>query len=484
LRNLTLLVGLYVFAVSGASRSEETAAAARGPQGEEECTRGWSLGDVGLALGGQYRIMGSASNLDFHAAAVEEHAEAASFANQRFRTWLNVHDREGCRYGGYVQFEVGHIFFGEDDEFPKSFASGDDEVGVELRRGYLWYKPSEQSLFRAGILDWQDRFGERPKFEDPMWAVDRYDSMRSPLANSVWDFSVGGVAFEATTREKWHYALAGLFLRAGDRTISGDGGALLFASDVDREVGSSLWGAGVYYLRDRGGYSYGDFAGPSGSGIERDRSWDLWVGIRGHFGAGPARSSVFLIYNHGEIEAERWEHTGWAAKLATELPVRRGTLAVQTVFSSGDDGSSQARSGEFRTIAQSVRDDFGAQSYWSFLGLTSPRGPSDVNDLGVGLQNRGLGLVTVQASWEQTLAADWTGYIAAGWLRSHRKNPANAATAMGTELLGEIQWRMASVLALEMGGSYLMTGDFFKPRTSLAPPDNLHELYVRWQLEF
>ena len=37
---------------------------------------------------------------------------------------------------------------------------------------------------------------------------------------------------------------------------------------------------------------------------------------------------------------------------------------------------------EFRTVAQSYRDNFGAQGYWSYTHLTTPNGPDDVNDLG------------------------------------------------------------------------------------------------------
>jgi hypothetical protein len=55
---------------------------------------------------------------------------------------------------------------------------------------------------------------------------------------------------------------------------------------------------------------------------------------------------------------------------------------------------------------------------------------------------------------------------------------------MGTELLGEARWKMASILALDFGGSWLFTGDFFRTGPAGAKPASLYQLYARWQLEF
>ena len=131
-----------------------------------------------------------------------------------------------------------------------------------------------------------------------------------------------------------------------------------------------------------------------------------------------------------------------------------------------------------------MRDNRGAQAYWSLLGLTSPRGPSDVNDLGIGLQNGGLGLLTAQAGYEQPLADRWTGYLAAGWLRSDAPNSVSGSTAIGTELLAEARWQMGPLMALEIGGALLLTGDFFRTGPAAAKPAALHQLYTRWQLGF
>ena len=477
-----------------ASAAAETGAQAEGPDGEQ-CAPApaLALGGVGLAAGGQLRLTGNQANFGFHDRTVAGEQSGSDFLNQRFRGWVNVHDREACRYGAYVQMEAGHVELGSGREFPKTFGvepgrlGGSDQTGVEMRRGFLWYKPTEHSLVRAGILGWEDRFGERPAFGDPLWAVDRYDTTQAPLANSVWDFNVGGVTFEATVRETWHYALGALILQRDSR--AGDGDNWLLTADVDRTIGSSVWGASIYYARDRAGNLYCAFGGPAaayghapGEFIRRGNA--LWVGGRGHIGHGGGSTSLFLIMNRGETPDYNWSHAGWAAKAATALDAGPGTAHLRVLYSTGNDGADPARSGEFRTIAQSARDNLGAQSYWSLLGLTSPRGPSDGNDLGIGLQNDGLGLLTVQAGYEQPLAAAWSAYLAAGWLRSDEPSPRSGSADIGTELLAEARWQMASLLALEVGGAVLLTGDYFRAHAAGDVPAALYELYGRWQLEF
>ena len=473
----------------------EAAGAAAGARGGAEragqsdsaagCAPAFALGDVGIAAGGQFRLMGNRSNFGFHDRTAGPDQPPNTIGNQRFRTWVNVHDRSSCRYGGYAQIEIGHLDLGSGREFPKTIGPGADQVGVEMRRGYLWFRPAAGALVRAGVLTWEDRFGERPTFAVPLWSVGRPGTGRAPLANSDWEFSVSGVTLEAAAGDAWQYALGALLLDRDARAGGGQDGSWLLTADLDREIGSSLWGASVYYLRDDAGYSYGGFGGPAArSGVAVRRSRDLWVGGRAHVEHAGGSTGVFLILNSGEIPALGWSHAGWSAKVATTFPAGRGAVHLQGLYATGDDGADPNRSGEFRTIAQSVRDGLGAQAYWSLVGLTSPRGPSDVNDLGIGLQNGGLGLRTLQAGYEHPVADRWTAYLAAGWLRADAPRPANGSTAIGTELLAEARWGMGAMMALEFGASVLLAGDYFKPDAAALVPAALHQVYSRWQLEF
>ncbi|MCE2540659.1 MAG: hypothetical protein J4G16_09775, partial [Acidobacteria bacterium] len=116
----------------------------------------------------------------------------------------------------------------------------------------------------------------------------------------------------------------------------------------------------VYYLRDEAGYSYGTFGGSSATRSFRTpirRSSDLWIGGRGHIEHTRGSTALFLILNVGEVPEPSWTHTGWAAKAATTVDAGRGAVHLRALYSTGDDGTDPARSGEFRTIAQSVRDN-------------------------------------------------------------------------------------------------------------------------------
>ena len=156
------------------------------------------------------------------------------------------------------------------------------------------------------------------------------------------------------------------------------------------------------------------------------------------------------------------------------MPVWCGRLSAQTLFSTD----------EFRTIAQSLRDNFGAQGYWSYLALTSPHGPSDVNDLGVSLQNRGLGLFTVQSKYEYDVHECLSGMFAVGWLRSTETNPMSGASEMGTELVKMFTYDFGGGLKADLGAAVLFTGDFYKPAPGAPQPDTLWEVFSRVQLEF
>jgi len=345
----------------------------------------------------------------------------------------------------------------------------------------LWLKPSAGSLLRVGIVDWQDHFGQRLRFEEPQWSVDRYDSFRAVLANSIWDFNVGGVDYVwGVGSGDWHGRASALVLDDGDDTLSGSGSALLFGGDLDREFGESQLGASLYYLRDRGGFSYGTFGGPR---AEYRSAWDLWVGVRGHYVREHFEPSFFLIVNRGETTDPGWEHTGWAGRVMVEHRSVLGKLTLQALYASGDDGKTAGSSDEFRTIGQSERDNLGAMGYWSLLGLTSPRGPSDVNDLGIGLQNRGLGLVTLQAGLERVLSDRASLYLAAGWLRSAEDRPASGSADIGIEIMAELSWKLVGQLHLNLGASVLDTGSYFRASPTDEAPGALYETYLRMQLE-
>lgn len=433
---------------------------------------------VPWTFGAQYRVMGNASNFAWHPTSITNDEETRSFINQRFRTWVAFSPSEQVE--GYLQMEVGHVGWGEDHEGTKNYDVAGDAVGIELRRGFLTYKSQHAGAFRVGIQDWHDAFGESATLGSSD-AVDDYDSFGAILANSVWDFNVGGVSWSQTFPSAAGLSLNGGVFQLWEGTDSRADDTYLFGLDADVSSGKAneSFGASFYFLSDRGNYSYPG-AAPYAS------SWDAWFGLRltKSIGAIPLRG--WVISNTGRcnnLSDDDFSHTGFAGKLeAFDLEVGRGRFSAQVLYASGDDNPSDHTSHEFRTIAQSEADNFGAQGYWSYLALSSPHGPSDVNDLGIGPQNQGLGLATLQAKLAYPIADNFTGVAAIGWLASAVDNPANGKRYIGTEVANTLNWDLGGGLNWSIGGAFLATGDFLSAAGSET--DDLWEMFTRFQLEF
>ncbi len=426
-------------------------------------------------FGGQWRVMANAANFGFHSSTIGDQKDDG-FLNERLRNWLWVSPAEGVE--GYMQVEIGHITFGRDFEFPKS-------VQIELRRGYLTYRNEDVGDFRLGIQDWHDMFYAEGSSIPKEPAVDDYRSFGSVLANSIWDFNVGGLTYH-----KQFHSMGDLEVRLGGYVLFRDDDGFraadtqLWAADLDLPVCEDAGiGWSFYWVHDSESYSYPTLAEPR-------RADDLWTGLRGHAKLGGVPVNGFFIFNQGWRDdappLDDFEHTGWAAKAEVgPLELGPGKFFLQTLFATGEDDPTDTDSGEFRTIAQSAQDNFGAQGYWSYLFLTSPHGPSDVNDLGVGLQNRGLGLYTVQGKYAYPIVGILSGTLGAGWLRSFADNSVNGHAAMGVEIGNDFHLDLGRGFSVDFGAAGLFTGDFYEEAGSDPPdPDNLYEVFLRTQLEF
>ena len=202
--------------------------------------------------------MFNASNFDFHPVTLDNDQRSQTFFNQRFRTWLEIHPNDNVE--GYLQVEMGHIGWGTNFDFPKTYVGprwppADDRVGIELRRGWLGYQTEGLGRLRAGIQGWQDSFSQT-------------------LASSDWDFNVGGLSWLRTFQDLGDMTmLLGLFtLDEADVYAADD--AMLFTLDLDWSRSEDRsFGFSVYYLPDNGGYSY-PTAAPYAS------AWDAWIGAR------------------------------------------------------------------------------------------------------------------------------------------------------------------------------------------------------------
>jgi hypothetical protein len=240
-----------------------------------------------VAVGGQYRVMGNLSNFNFHQTDIGASEPTQHFFNVRFRTWLDVNPTE--KVSGNLQLEMGHILWGVGGDFPKTY--GGDKIGLEIRRAYLTYR-ANVGQFRVGIQDWSDSFGHI-------------------LADSDWDFNLGGIHFSRTLEEARDAVLGVGFFRVveGDASDESDN-TDLFVADFDVPVGEGASvGASAYALRDDGGYSF------SHSEMDYCSAREYWIGGRGKALVGEATVDGFVILNWGNREEPDWDHTGFAYQL-------------------------------------------------------------------------------------------------------------------------------------------------------------------------
>jgi hypothetical protein len=424
-------------------------------------------------LGGQYRVEADVNNFAQHPTAITNNQPNDGFVNQRFRLWLTYTPTDNVE--GYIQMQVGGINWGTDFDFSKSYPSGNnplvpnDQVGIELRRAWIAYKDENWGKVRVGILDWHDSFNDT-------------------MASSDYDFNIGGIDWENTFKQWNNFHARAAMLMLSDQAFAstdtqdqaGSHTAMLWAFDGDMPLSNkSSVGGSIYYLNDGGEYSYPTI-GPYSS------SWDVWIGLRANFAELLVPVSGFVIMDTGGLHtfSNSYSHTGWAGRLEFgPIPIGPGRFSTQLVVSSGssdgDFGSTQ-----FRTLAQTGRDDFGAEGYWSYMHITSANGPSDVRDLGVSLQNQGYGLFTPQAKYELPLSQKLLSTSSVGWFRTTATNATSGGSVIGTELAQMFSYNFGGGLTLDVGAAVLFTGDYYRSSPTAPNPQDIYEGFARFQLEF
>jgi hypothetical protein len=266
-------------------------------------------------VGGQYRLMYNAANYDYHPQSISDNQPSQAFANERLRTWLTVQTSDNVE--GYVQVQQGGFLWGQGYDLPKTFTAPgtiDDQAGVMLRYGYLAYHNDCLGRLQAGIQGWQDSFSQT-------------------LFSSDWDFSVGGLSWERKFPElgdsRMKFGIAELV--EGDAQLVDQ--SYLITLDVDRPICEKhSVGFSVYFLPDRGGYSY-----PSSVFLPYRSAWDVWLGARFRLDLPVVPINGFAIYNMGEREdfgnGPIFQHDGVALKLeAGPVPVGPGKVSWQTLY--------------------------------------------------------------------------------------------------------------------------------------------------------
>lgn len=428
------------------------------PQGDTQVS---PLNRLNVSMGIQYRVMYNYSNIPMtrsDGTVVTSFTDAHSYDFFRQRLRLNIEMQPAENVGGFAQLEFRGGWGGSSplDSDPRE---GDPTVNPfnrlqarGVRYGYLYVTKQEHTL-AVGILPASDQVG------DTLFSAD-------------WDFNVGGIAYVAKAKGvPVDYRLA--YLRLVDTVnsvvksdLTRDGH--IYVGDVNFGRNALKVGAHVYYL-----YIGGRLADSGADTVlQAGKTEEGWYGLTAAGDFGPAALNGFFILNNGRTAGSP-THTGFAVKGEGSLllgPARGNLLFIYTT----GDKEGDPVDDQFSTVQAMV----GTQGYWAYTHLFTANGPSDVNDLGVRIDNGGRGLLTIQGKLSAPLIERLSGDMVVGYFQAAEDNAAGNKD-MGTEVAGMLTLEVAKNLNLQVGAAGAFLGDFFA-----TDADDLYEAFSRFQLQF
>lgn len=475
-----LLGAVVCVAMTGASlEAQEPAPSLPGdasPQTIGELPGDWTRrGDTGVAplpggmfaLGVQYRVVYDASNLPGPGGTTADDTSGYDFVRQRVR--LNLEAAPNESVGAFVQAEFRGGWGGSSPAAsdPRGSAPTLNPFNRIADRGlrytYVYWKPSRTQQLLAGILPVSDEFG------DTLFSAD-------------WDWNAGGLAWlGGSDRSRWRLGALNMVngVGSGDPdTISHDGTLILadFArrSQASQGAWAFDWGGHAYALLVQENLPLGGtksvWFGPTVTLRKDDFALRLFGILNtGDLGAGVLASNGTVV--SGFTDADAASYTGGAFRAELEKSFRGVQLRGQLVHTTGDpDGEVDNRFATPMAL-------FGTSGYWAYTHILTANGPSDVNDFGVDIGNRGAGLSTAQVLGRIPIANRIGLDLAAGWF--HASEPRNAGRDMGYEASGMLRINLAGPLNLDAGIAGAKLGKFFG-----TDPEKVYEIFARLQLQY
>jgi hypothetical protein len=430
------------------------------PRGDTSVTQFDLPSHLSLGFGTQYRLLYNASNVPGPGGTTFSDTESYDFLSQRLRLNLAVAPK-GVPVGGLLQAEFLGGFGGSSpavsdprnqeptlNPFNRLEARG-------IRYGYLFAEPLASQRLVAGILPLSDEVG------DTLFSAD-------------WDFNVGGVAYLGALGPS-NYRLAYLELVEGvgasdDDTVREDGTLLI--GDYVHQLETMRVGLHSYYMSIGEGLPLGD-------------TQELWIGPSVEMHLSKLNVRAFGILNVGRLGqgtldedgqvASGFEtndgHTGLAVKIEASHPIGASEVSLQALYSTGD------RENEVQDRFVTPQALVGTQGYWAYTHLFTANPPSDVNDLGLDLDNSGAGLLTVQGRVRIPLLEWLRAETTAGLFLGAEER--NDSRELGVEVAGLLTFVAGKGFQIDVGSAGAFLGSFFGPGA-----EDLYEVFARIQYQF
>ncbi|MFQ5651562.1 MAG: hypothetical protein ACE5IY_16625 [bacterium] len=399
-----------------------------------------------IDFGIQYRVMYNSSRIGA--------GNQYDFFRQRLRLNFDVHTEDNV--GGFLQMEFRGGWGGSSpaDSDPRGAYAVNPFNRLQargVRYGYLYF-PVGKAKITAGILPLNDEV----------------DQM---IFSGDWDFNVGGVTLTGGS-DKVNYRVGYVRLIEGVSFRN---------SEIEDEDEHFLIGdlSSDFSHGNFGVHFYGVYGNLILSDVADLTFRQTWVGPHVNLNVGSTKLRGVFLYNSGKLISNGGEDaSGVLVRGEGSFALGKSDLSILAVFSSGDKGGEG-----FHTLQGLL----GTGGYWGYSYIFSPHGPSDVNDFGFEVSNRGYGLTTVQAQISIPVSDRLSIQGMGALFRANKDMPTfNSATDkdLGTEFGVQFTETLGKNMNLQFGGAIALLGDAAKANYQGFDKDTVNEIFARLQLEF
>ena len=410
------------------------------------------LNELNFKFGVQHRVMYNNSNI----ASTKQY----DFFRQRLRVDFDVSTEDGV--GTFFQIEYRGGWGG-------SSPSSSDPRGTYainafnrlqargLRYGYL-YAPVGPGTVLAGILPANDEVNQM-------------------LFSADWDLNVGGIAYAGKAGGvNWRAAYVRLVEGVGlikNASINKDQDEHFVILDLDTDMGGAKVGAHLYGAYGKvcipaTGQECIDTNNSAANDAPATKLNQTWIALTAS--AGPL--SGVIIQNNGKIGNN--STSGALLRVEGNADLGKAKVGVLGVYSTG-----KSNGNGFKT----VHNILGTGGYWGYTYIFIPHGPSDVNDFGLEVGNKGYGLKSVQAKADIGLTKGISLQVVAGYFASN-KDMAGYGKNLGTEEGIQFTFNLGKYMNLEVGTAFAQLGNAGKAMYQGNNKSSVNETFARMQIEF
>lgn len=412
------------------------------------------LTDLDIDIGLQHRVMYNYSNIGSR--------EDYDFFRQRLRLVFDIHTEEGV--GSFMQLEFrggwgGSSPAASDPRGTYAINAFNRLEARGVRYGYVYF-PLGPGSVNGGILPISDQVN------DMIFSAD-------------WDFNVGGVSYMGEMNG-FDYRLAyirlveGVFYRD---TVIEDEDLDFIVVDLNTSLGATMKGGIHFYATTGEVCPLGTLCTVSTDMVDLDQ---IWIGPRITADINALKIDGAVIYNSGERGTV--DNDGWLVRLSGSTMLGNANVSLLGIYSTGEDVVSVDNG------FQTVQGILGTAGYWGYTYIFSPHGPSDVNDFGLEVGNRGFGLITLQLKADIPLSEKVALQGVAGWFAATEDMPTLVPGKfdddLGTEFGAQLTINLGKYMNLEVGGGIADLGDAAQANYQGNNEDSVYEIFSRLQLEF